>query len=197
LTLKGKAGVRTIAFTRGGGSIVAGQRDGVITVWEVATGQSHGTFSGHKGAVTALAVHPRGDNLVSGGSDAGLMRWRSATVKGGVTEVTPIALVPDPPASDGVDAPAENPAPGTRRGWLIAALVIVFMLALLVGAFLYLRKIRQAAATTSDQSPSRLSVECPNCKRKLKVKGALAGKRVKCQCGASIDVPEEDAAAPE
>ena len=52
-------------------------RDANIIVWDTTTGQPQQTLKGHKRPVTALAIHPQGRDLVTGGMDTMLYRWQS------------------------------------------------------------------------------------------------------------------------
>jgi WD40 repeat protein len=45
-----------------------------LFVWDVQSGERLQTFAGHPGIVYAVVWSPRGDLLVSGGSD-GILRW--------------------------------------------------------------------------------------------------------------------------
>lgn len=48
----------------------------------------------------------------------------------------------------------------------------------------------------NSQPERRIAIQCGNCRKNLKAPIELAGKRVKCPCGASIDVPAiEDASS--
>jgi Protein of unknown function (DUF1583) len=106
------------------------------------------------------------------------------------------AALPNAPASAApsqaaVENSAEEPP---ARSWLMAALmigaVVVVVLVVVVGAGLYLRR-RHAAQVHVENQPAvsetpgaPIAVTCAGCGKKLKVKGELAGKKIKCpQCG--------------
>ena len=196
-------GALALAITPGGGSVVSSGRNGTIMVWDVANGQPRAVLAGHKSAVTGLAVHPRGEHLISGSAEAELFRWRSSAAKGGIVEAPPNAEnpaapigTPAPPPNDGV---AGNAAP-SGRGLLIAlilcGLTLMAMIAAGVGYLIFARKSQPSSSQTADDSkrPREASfafivVQCSACARKLKVKSSSAGKKVKCLCGAAVQVP--------
>lgn len=102
-TLTGHTGaVTALAFTPRG-TLVSGGEDSLVIVWDPATGKPRTQLAGHKGPVRALAVHPQGDHLVTGGDDATLLRWRSATAAQPPSAGVVVAAndpVPQPSASD-------------------------------------------------------------------------------------------------
>jgi WD40 repeat protein len=58
--------------------LVSGGQDGSIILWDPVSAQMRASLKGHKDAVTALALHPQGRDLISGGLDAALLRWQNA-----------------------------------------------------------------------------------------------------------------------
>jgi hypothetical protein len=48
-----------------------------VIIWNPATGNLHSRLTGHTGAVTAVAMHPQQDHLITGSEDSTLLRWRS------------------------------------------------------------------------------------------------------------------------
>jgi RNA polymerase sigma factor (sigma-70 family) len=74
-TLKGHAGmVLALAHLDGTDGFVSGGSDGAIMQWELATGAPRNVLMGHR-HVSALAIHPAGAELLSGGFDTGVLRW--------------------------------------------------------------------------------------------------------------------------
>jgi WD40 repeat protein len=57
------------------GRLIAGSFDRTIQVWETCTRQRVAEFSGHRGHVSALAFHPDGRTLASGGADGAILFW--------------------------------------------------------------------------------------------------------------------------
>jgi hypothetical protein len=99
--------------------------------------------------------------------------------------------IPNMPA--GSPAPAEpaaaQPPPAPGKGGLAltlaAGIAIPLLAAVALGAVFYWR--RRNAPTASAAPPTFLSLACPGCGKKLKVKAELAGKKVKCgQCGKAV-----------
>jgi len=103
---------------------------------------------------------------------------------------------PPPNATDEPDVPARAGKPKT---WLVlAGLVLGFLIILLAGSiFLWfvVAKRRDAGTTPAvSAASSPIIVACPGCRKKLKIKAALAGKKLTCpQCGKGFQVvrPEQ------
>jgi hypothetical protein len=178
----------SLAFSANGVTLVAGGQNGSIALWDVASGQPRRILQGHKRAVTALAIHPLGENLVSGGSEGELLRWRGAAEEAGRIEaasgnapaVAPPVVVRNESTEPGTERDA---APAGRRFWLVAALVGLLGA---VAACLAFRRFRSNGQVGAD---ALMVVRCSACQRQLKVKPALAGKKVRCPCGAAVPAP--------
>ncbi len=52
-----------------------GDGNGTVVVWEVASGKVRAEFSGHRGAISALAFAPDGRTLATGGDDTTVLLW--------------------------------------------------------------------------------------------------------------------------
>ena len=77
--------MRAVAIAPDGSWLASGGDDGLVRVWDLATGQQRAALRGHRGAVHAVAIAPDGSWLASGG-DNGLVRiWDLAT--GGISAV--------------------------------------------------------------------------------------------------------------
>jgi WD40 repeat protein len=64
-----------LAFSPDCKTLATGGWDGVVRLWEVATGGERGAFRGHLSAVRALAFSPDGKRLASGGDDTLGLVW--------------------------------------------------------------------------------------------------------------------------
>jgi hypothetical protein len=110
------------------------------------------------------------------------------------------APLPAPPVG-APDAPAAATPEAASKSWLVAFLIVgvalVMLLAIAAGLWLFLRSRRlEEPVRGRRQKPDTVNVSpwavfpCPDCDRKIKVKAALAGKKVKCpKCGQAVLVP--------
>ena len=71
--------VTCAAFDATGRRVVAGGKDGAMTMWDASTGQAVAKMAGHKGGVWSVAVSADGERIVSGGEDAMVRIWDAAT----------------------------------------------------------------------------------------------------------------------
>jgi WD40 repeat protein len=71
--------VAAVAFSADGATLAAGCSDGLIRLWDIASGELRQTFSGHVGTVSRLAFAPDGRTLASLGEDHVLNLWHLAT----------------------------------------------------------------------------------------------------------------------
>ncbi|RKU30420.1 hypothetical protein C6497_04345 [Candidatus Poribacteria bacterium] len=55
--------------------IVSGSGDRTIRLWDVDTGESIRTLSGHKGAVESVVFSPDGNTIASGSTDGTMILW--------------------------------------------------------------------------------------------------------------------------
>jgi hypothetical protein len=70
--------INVIALTPDGKQIVSGADDGILKVWDLATGKELRSLSGHGNAVTAIIVTPDGKQVISGSKDGTLTVWNLA-----------------------------------------------------------------------------------------------------------------------
>jgi serine/threonine protein kinase/WD40 repeat protein len=64
-----------LAFSPDGSMLAAGQGDGVIRAWEVATGQKSLELKGHEGRIREIAFSPDGRTIVSSSNDGRIRLW--------------------------------------------------------------------------------------------------------------------------
>jgi WD40 repeat protein/DNA-binding SARP family transcriptional activator len=72
-TMAGEALIEDIAFDEQGGRVATGGSDGVVRLWDAATGTQQMELRGHEVGVNSVAFSPDGSHLVSH-SDEGLIR---------------------------------------------------------------------------------------------------------------------------
>jgi len=83
-SLRGHAGqVLVVAFSPNAHLLVTGGTDGMIQIWDAASGQSLRTLRGHTGAVKSLAFHPDGKLLATAGTDKDIRVWDLVAGKAG------------------------------------------------------------------------------------------------------------------
>jgi hypothetical protein len=87
-----------VIFTRGGGSLVSGYGDGSIRLWQGANmpGQrviAVRVFKAHEGAVTSLAISPRGSILASGSADETIGLWSLGNHRRGKVLPEPMGIL--------------------------------------------------------------------------------------------------------
>jgi WD40 repeat protein len=73
-----RSSINVIALTPDGKQIVSGADDGILKVWDVATGKELRSLSGDGNAVTAIIVTPDGKQVISGSKDGTLTVWNLA-----------------------------------------------------------------------------------------------------------------------
>jgi WD40 repeat protein len=80
--------VSALAFTADGKTLLSASGDGLIRLWDPATGKERRRLQGHTGAVLSLALTPDGKRLASGGADRTVRFWdlEGAATEGRVLE---------------------------------------------------------------------------------------------------------------
>jgi WD40 repeat protein len=68
-----------LVYSPDGSLLVSGGGDGLIHLWDPATGARRGTFADHCGAVRSLAFTPDGVRMLSSGDDGRIRVWEVAT----------------------------------------------------------------------------------------------------------------------
>lgn len=71
--------VSSVVVSPDGRRVVTGSRDGLLTLWDVASGTQVGAVSEHKGPIWALAYAPSGDFFLSGSADQRVIVWDGRT----------------------------------------------------------------------------------------------------------------------
>jgi serine/threonine protein kinase/WD40 repeat protein len=90
-----------VAYSPDGRTLASGGQDGLVKLWEVATGRELGTLSSHKACVNCVAFSPDGQLLASVGCDQLLKLWDPATqaiigtLEGPTGEIHSLAFSPD------------------------------------------------------------------------------------------------------
>jgi WD40 repeat protein len=73
--------LRCVGFSPDGKAVAAGSVDGVVRLWDVATGRNLLQLTGHRGAVFALAFSADGRRLASASWDGTVLVWDLARAK--------------------------------------------------------------------------------------------------------------------
>ncbi len=98
--------VRAVAFSPDGAWLVSGSNDGVVRVWDAATGELLAELTGHEDYVNSVAFSPDGNYIVSGSDDSTVIIWwdldlmdhsarESFVLRGHADWVNAVAFSPD------------------------------------------------------------------------------------------------------
>jgi WD40 repeat protein len=68
--------VISVVFSPDGQSLASGSWDGMINIWDVATGQVKTTLSGHEDYVHSVAFSSDGQTLASASEDDTIAIWQ-------------------------------------------------------------------------------------------------------------------------
>ena len=117
-----------VAFTPAGDLLVIGGNDGAVMTWAVRGGvvdpASHRVITRHTGAVTAIALDPRGRWIASAGRDATLVRTALTAGGAGRSESTALAAAAVDVVFDGAGAIHAVTRAGSVELWAGAGPVV-------------------------------------------------------------------------
>jgi hypothetical protein len=65
-----------LAFDRSGRRLASAGHDGVVRIWDLATGRELASHQEHGGKVECVAWNPAGDRVASGGQDKRVIVWK-------------------------------------------------------------------------------------------------------------------------
>ena len=68
----------SVALSADGQTLISGGKDGVVILWDVATGKKLSSLKKHKDAVHSLALSANGQRLVSGSGDKLIRIWEKS-----------------------------------------------------------------------------------------------------------------------
>jgi WD40 repeat protein len=95
------SGVRSVAVSPDGRTLISGSDDHTLKLWDVASGREMRTFKGHDDYVRSVAFSPDGHTIASGGDDKTIKLWDVAsgrvlrTLSGDGDAVYSVAFSPD------------------------------------------------------------------------------------------------------
>jgi len=186
--------VESLVFSADGETLVSGSADTSIRFWDVDQGTEKSRIA-TRGTVRSLRFTPDGDTLIAGSGPKTLKVFAAASQKElaalwNGSEAQPVAMDLYPIAS---------PTTVREKRWLgavgLLGLGLAFLVSLTFAVGLSLRRRRAARrASAPTEPPDPLLFRCSACGKRLKVKGELAGKKVKCpQCATATAVPQNQA----
>jgi serine/threonine protein kinase/sugar lactone lactonase YvrE len=187
-TLPAGTWVEGLVFSPDGKTLVSGGRDRMLHFWDVATGREKQPVT-LPGTVRTLRFTPDGAALLVGGGGKALKFYAAADHQelaalwnGSVPQTLPMDLFP-------VTSPtARVPEKGSLAALGLLALGLGSFMSLSFAVWLSVRQRRTAPAAGE---PGPLVFPCVGCGKKLRVKAALAGRKVKCPgCGQATSAPE-------
>jgi WD40 repeat protein len=110
-------GVRAVAVSADGRTIVSGDRAGTVRLWDSAGNPICSPWLGHRGEILALAVSADGGTIVSGGQDGSVRLWDRAGKSIGVPSIEQQAAVRSVAISADGGTIVSSGQDGTVRLW--------------------------------------------------------------------------------
>ncbi len=108
---EGAGFVLSLAVDRDGKRAFAGNSDGVLTVFELATGRTLRRMQAHRDLLRAIELAPHGEGFATGGGDGRVLWWRDAA-----SEAEEVASHGSPVRSLAFDAEGKLLASGDDQG---------------------------------------------------------------------------------
>ena len=184
--------VWALAFSSDGKRLASGSADGTAKIWDVATRKQIAALASPP---SEILVAPPGAAMAQAQEQrlrAEVQRLQMLQTRDGVRwQVVPGA----PPGT-------QEPAKSGSKLWLLSILALGLVTSYLAFWF-YVRHTRKretgaapsraaAIPTAAAPSPTPLLFACTACGKRLRVRAALAGKKVKCpQCNEAVPVPAD------
>ncbi len=182
--------VHHAALSPDGRWLLTGSFDGQVRLWDFRAGELVRVLGSHNRFVFSVAFAPdckaaasagggeHQDGRFVAGTDHAIRLWDLS----------------------GLTAGEAAPTGAGVRWWLVAAGLLVLGTGLALAGVWWQRRRRRAAAPVPESSghgragsapaAATLAVACPGCRRTLRARANLAGKRVKCpRCGRAVAVP--------
>src|SRR5262249_33099848 len=168
---------------------------GGLRLWDTATWKEQMPQAGHEHLVFTVAFSPGGETVGTASQDGTIKLW-SVPGTGGVAPRRGVGQgqVPSPDnrstglgnaigPQGGEEADSPTPQKTMVQIWLALGVAMLVAVPLCLVLWRHLRPGRQEAV-------AHIPFRCSACKRSLKAKTALAGKKIKCpQCAQAVEVP--------
>src|SRR5262249_45366292 len=117
--------ISSVVFSPDGKVLATGASDGLVRLWEVATGKPILTPRGHEGLCRRVAFAPDGNTVVTGGADGTVRLWEATTGKEVRTlrdkgQITSLAFSPDGKILASASTDMSTNRDGMVRLWEVA-----------------------------------------------------------------------------
>jgi WD40 repeat protein/serine/threonine protein kinase len=188
-------GIMALSFSPGGEILVSGATDGTVHFFDVKSQTLLTSVRHHMWCVRAIMFSPDGKLLACGCEDKTATLWDVPTTRV-VATLSAAGAVPTEDVEDGL------PPPFGSNGWLAAsALLVALFFALALAVWYFARRRRRAGQNpeysaekdneeNTDPPAPAISFSCSGCRKTLKARPEVAGKKIKCpQCGTPALVP--------